>query len=294
MRKAMVIRAGRGIGGALVEKLIGKGVDVIAYSGSEHKLSRLREALAHSPHLITVQGDVRNSGELLAAADGVDVIFCGIYLTYDEKPNTVRQMLEAVEAVSSRTNAKVVIIEGIYRPADENERLERSELRYLRLISPELYGAEASNTIIHYPLKKIAQGEKAKVLGNPENKREYLYLDDAAQYAVELASKESAYGKTWRLRGGPVISTEELLLIAGSAINTASRIERISGWQWRLLRAYEPKAKAMLDGYERANRELQEHGLEYSGSSPATSYEAGIAETVTSMVVKYRNQSAQV
>lgn len=85
MNKAMVLRVGKGIGGPLIERLFGAGVDVVAYSGSERKLSVLKEAFAHSPHLHTVAGDVQDPDGLLAPAAGVDVIFCGIYLIYDEK-----------------------------------------------------------------------------------------------------------------------------------------------------------------------------------------------------------------
>ncbi|MBW7453048.1 NAD-dependent epimerase/dehydratase family protein [Paenibacillus sepulcri] len=293
MRKAIVIRAGRGIGGALVDELIRESVDVIAISGSQRKLDRLKETYPNATNLITVQGNVQNPDELLVASLGVDVIFCGIYLTYDEKPEAVQEMLKAVEKVSSQTGAKVVVIEGVYRP-DRESKMTFSDKHYLRLISPELYGAAASNTIIHYPLKKIAKGKPAKVIGNLSFKREYLYLKDAARYVVELALQASSYGKTWRLRGGPAISTEELLSLAGSAIKSDPHIKRIGGWKLRLLQAYEPGAKAFMELYEREDGESRENSLEYSGNGSVTPYEAGTAETITSMVERYRSQSSKV
>ncbi|MCU6794956.1 hypothetical protein OB236_22880 [Paenibacillus sp. WQ 127069] len=287
MRKAMVVRAGRAIGNVLVEGLIKVGMDVIAYSGSQHKLSRMKEAFDHSPRLLTAQGDVRNADEMLVAADGVDVIYCGIYLTYDENAEKVQQMLKAIETVSSRTGAKVVIIEGVYRPSGQNKLLLANfDQRYLHLNSPELYGAGASNTIFHYSLKKIAKGQKVKVLGNPSVKREYLYLNDAAQYAVELALKESSYGKTWRLRGGSTVSTEALLTIAASTVNIAPRFELISDWKLRLLRAYEPRSRALLDRYESNDWNLQEYELEYIGSGQVTTHEAAIAETINGIMAR--------
>lgn len=41
MKKAMVVRVGKGIDGALIERLIGGGVDVVAYSGSRRRLTAL-------------------------------------------------------------------------------------------------------------------------------------------------------------------------------------------------------------------------------------------------------------
>ncbi|MCY9663961.1 hypothetical protein M5X11_03035 [Paenibacillus alginolyticus] len=289
MKKAMVVRIGKGIGSALIERLIGVGVDVVAYSGSRRKLTALEEALAHSPQLRTVLGDAHDPEGLLAAAgDGVDVIFCGIYLTYDENPEKARQMLEAIEMVSEKTGAKVVTIEGIYRPAGENEEALCSDARYMRLLSPELYGADVSNTIIHYQLKKIAQGKAVKLMTDPAIRREYLYVVDAAQDAVELASQDSSFGETWRLLGGPPITAEELIGIAGSVVRTIPRFERIGGWKLRLLQWHEPRAKEILDCYDGGGRNDQEYGLEYVGSGVATSYEAGIAATVSGIKAKNR------
>lgn len=85
-----------------------------------------------------------------------------------------------------------IIIEGIYRPEGENEQALRSDARYMRLISPELYGADVLNTIIYHQLKKIAQGKSVKSLADPAIRREYLYVADAVQDAVELSSNRIA------------------------------------------------------------------------------------------------------
>jgi len=284
MKKAMVVRVGKGIGGLLVERLIGAGVDVVAYSGSRHKLAALEETFDQSPHLHTVLGDVKDSeGLLAAAANGVDVIFCGIYLTYDENPDKVRQMLEAVEMVSEKTGAKVITIEGIYRPAGENEHALRLNARYMRLISPELYGGQVTNTIVHYLLKKIANGKTVNSFLRPEIRREYLYAVDAAKDVVELATNDYAFGRIWNLRGGPSITEEELIGFTGSAVNAIPRIEKIGGWKLRLLQWYMPRTKEILDCYDRGVLDNKVFGLEYFRSGGATSYEEGIHTTVASM-----------
>lgn len=288
MKKAMVVRVGKGIGGLLVERLIGAGVDVVAYSGSRHKLAALEETLDQSPHLHTVLGDVKDSEGLLAAAtNGVDVIFCGIYLTYDENPDKVRQMLEAVEMVSEKTGAKVVTIEGIYRPEGENERALRLNARNMRLICPELYGGQVTNTIVHYLFKKIAKGKTVKSFLRPKIRREYLYAVDAAKDTVELATKDSAFGEIWYLCGGPAITEEELIGFAGLVVHSIPRIDKIGDWKLRLLQWYVPRTKEILDRYDRGVRDNKVFGLEYVGSAGATSYEVGVATTVARMKKNY-------
>lgn len=196
MLKAMVVRAGSGWGKALVKQLIGANVEVVAYSGSQRKLEALKEAFSSSSLLRTARGEAGNRSKLLAAAEGVDVIFCGVYLTYDDNPEKVRRMLEAVRSVAAATGAKTVTLEGVYLPADEEEPMNPNlpGATSMRIFSPELYGDAVSNTLIHYALRKIVQGKPVKLLIDPSVRRDYLYVDDAARYVLELASMESAYG----------------------------------------------------------------------------------------------------
>lgn len=284
MKKAMVVRVGKGIGGPLVERLLEVGVEVVAYSGSERKLSALKEATGHSPHLHTVHGEAWDPERLLAAAaDGVDVIFCGVHLNYDENPDKVRRMLEAVEQAAEKTGAKRVTIEGIYRPSDEEDQAERPHARHMRLISPELYGAGVSDTIVHYGLRKIAEGKKVKLLTHPETRREYLYAADAARDAVELAFKEDAFGKIWRLRGGSPVTEEEWIRLAGSVIHTIPRMDRMEGWKLKWLQWHEPRIMKILAGYDRGINGSHNPVMDFTGNGGSTPYETGIAETIAAM-----------
>lgn len=290
MFKVMVVRAGSGWGRALVKQLIGANVEVVAYSGSQRKLDSLQEAFSSSSLLRTVRGEAGNRTDLLAAAEGVDVIFCGVYLTYDDNSEKVRRMLKAVRSIALMSGAKMVTLEGVYRPVDEKEPVNSivPGTTSMRIFSPELYGEAASNTLIHYALRKIVQGKPVKQLIDSSVRRDYLYVDDATRYVLELASMGTAYGSDWHLRGSGPISQAELLDLAGSVVQDAPRFEPIGGLQQSLLRWYEPTAKKRLDRYERLGDDLGTCGTEYSGVSP-TSYKEGIASTIKSMMAKHNH-----
>jgi len=287
MVKAMVVRAGSGWGRALVKRLIGANVEVVAYSGSRRKLAALEETYASTSLLRTVRGNARNRSELLAAAEGVDVIFCGAYLTYDDEPEKVRRMLEAVRSVSAETGARMVVLEGAYEPADarRSDHANPPVQSAMRINIPELYGEGASNTMTHYALRKVIQGKPVKRLVDPSIPRDYLYVEDAARYVLELALTESAYGGVWNLRGNGPISQAELLGLAGSVVQATPRFEPIDGWQLRLLQWYEPRAKTMLERLERLGDDSGRDGADYCGPSPAP-YPESIASTVTYMMRK--------
>ncbi|KRE64708.1 NAD-dependent epimerase/dehydratase family protein [Paenibacillus sp. Soil750] len=285
MLKAMVVRAGSGWERVLVKRLVEENVEVIAYSGSQRKLETLQMNI-FSPLLRIVRGDVGNPDELLDAANGVNVIFCGVYLTYDDKPEKVHQMLEAARSVSAAIGAKLVIVEGVYRSVDMKESADVPCPNSMRIFSPELYGEAASNTLIHYALRKIVQGKPVKLPIDPSIRRDYLFIDDAARYVHELAMTESAYGGKWHLCGNGSISQAELLGFAGSVIQIAPRFETIGKWQQRLLQWYEPEMRIKLDSYERYGKSYGTSSKAYDGVSP-TSYEEGIVLTVKHMLEKY-------
>lgn len=287
MIKAMVVRAGSGWGRALVQRLIGANVEVVAYSGSRRKLEALEETYASTPLLRTVRGNARNRSELLAAAEGVDVIFCGAYLNYDDEPEKVRRMLEAVRSVSAATGARTIMLEGVYLPADESisDHAIPPVKTSMRINSPELYGEGVSNTITHYALRKVIQGKPIKRLIEPSAGRDYLYVEDAARYVLELALTESAYGGVWNLRGNGPISQAELLDLAGSVIQTAPRFEPIDGWQMRLLQWYEPRVKKMLSRLEQLGDDSGREGTVFCDPSP-TPYPESIASTIAYMMRK--------
>ncbi|GMK37764.1 hypothetical protein PCCS19_08180 [Paenibacillus sp. CCS19] len=284
MVKAMVVRAGSGWGKALVKQLIEANAEVVAYSGSQRKLDTLKTNLS-SPLLRTVRGEAGRSGELLAAASGVDVIFCGVHLTYDDKPENVYRMLEAVRSVSAAIGAKLVVVEGVYSPSDVNVKkaVNLPGPNKLHIFSPELYGSGASNTLIHYALRKFVHGKTIKLPLDPSVRRDYLFIDDAARYVCELASTASAYGHDWNLRGNGPISQAELLGLASSVVQAAPRFEPIGGWQQRLLQWYAPSMKLLLDSYEQRGSMDETLSMVYEGIA-RTPYQEGIAFTVRRML----------
>jgi nucleoside-diphosphate-sugar epimerase len=283
--KAMVVRAGSGWERVLVKRLIEENVEVVAFSGSQRKLETLQINIS-TPLLRTVRGDVSNPEELLDAANGANIIFCGVYLTYDDKPEKMHQMLEAARNVSAAIGAKLVMVEGVYRPAEVKESANDPCPNSMRIFSPEMYGEAASNTLIHYALRKMVQGKPVKLLIDPSIRRDYVFVDDAARYVHELASTESAYGSNWHLCGNGSISQAKLLSFAGSVVQVAPRFETIGKWQQRLLQWYEPKMRIKLDSYERSGKDYGTSSLAYEGGSP-TSYEEGIALSVKHMLEKY-------
>lgn len=286
MRKAIVMRAARPWGSTLVARLLETGAEVIAHSNSKRKLETLKEKLGFPSQLRTVSGSVENLEELLTAARGAEIIFCDAYLTYEDEPEKVQHYLEALSRISLETGAKRVIVEGIYRPGKKREAEIGIDSNMLRILSPELYSSEATNTFVYYAFQKMTRGKPIKQLFAPSVRLEYAFLEDASRDALELALSSSAYGRSWKLRTNGPISQMELLTAGLPKGSELPRFERVARWKLGLLRLTEPMFGQLMDKFHNENPGAGSTATKYFGGE-LTSYEIGSAITIEQMKIKH-------
>lgn len=287
MWKAIVMRAARPWGSRLVERLLEAGVEVLAHSRSERKLERLKERFNSPSRLHTISGPVGNLKELLAVAQGARVIFYDAYLTYDDKPKKVQHQLEDISVLAAAIGAKRVIVEGVYAPGEEWVSSMGIDANLLRILSPELYGSEVSNTFVYYAFKRLVRGKSIKQLFDPSVRQEYTFLEDASRDALELALSSTVYGRTWKLRTNGPISLAELLAAACPDVEL-SRFERVARWKIGLLLLVEPKIGQLMENYRIEHRGAAVSAINYVGGE-LTSYEKGAAITIERMMEKLDN-----
>lgn len=287
MWKAIVMRAARPWGSRLVELLLEAGAEVVAHSHSERKLKRLKDGLNFPSRLHTVSGPAGNLKELLAVAQGAQVIFYDAYLTYNDKPEKVQHHLKVLSSLAAATGAKRVIVEGVYRPAGEVGAAIGLESNMLRIFSPELYGVEASDTFVYYAFQRMVRGKSIKQLFDSTIRLEYAFFEDALRDTLELALSSAAYGRTWKLpTNGPISQVE--LLTAAYPDAELPRFERVARWKIGLLILMEPKIGQLMKKYRSENRDVATSAINYVGVG-LTSYEMGAAITIERLKAKLDN-----
>lgn len=227
-------------------------VEVIAHSRSERKLERLKKRLASPFQLQTISGAV-DLKQLLTLAQ---VIFYDAYLTYDDRPEKVQHHLEVLRSQA-------------YIGSDSN---------MLRIFSPELYGAEASDTFVYYAFQRMVHCKTIKQLFDPAIRQEYAFFEDALRDTLELAISSAAYGRTWKLHtNGPISQTE--LLTAAYPDAALPRFKRVARWKIGLLFLAEPKIRQLMKKYSSNNRGAITSAINYVGGH-LTSYEVGATITM--------------
>lgn len=111
MKQAFVAGASGGIGFALVQELVKRGVHVTAFARGEEKLRHLYKEMEN----VTIKvGDVLNQEEINEAVVGADTLFHAIGFPYEQWDNTHMQCIEKMIEAAKLNEARIVLADNIY------------------------------------------------------------------------------------------------------------------------------------------------------------------------------------
>lgn len=220
MKKALVLGATGGIGYALVRELVERDIEVVAFSRRKERLDTLYR---HEPKVTIFVGEALVEKDVLEASVGVDVIFHAVSFPYQEWRDKHPLCIEIIVRAAEINQAKIALVDNIYaygrqpgikvneetrkepqtkkgkiRLAMEN-RLKRSNVPWLIVHLPDLYGPNAENTILYETLKKAVVNKTANYVGNIRVAREFIFTLDGAKAMVELATREDTYNQNWNI-----------------------------------------------------------------------------------------------
>ncbi|MEH7381476.1 SDR family NAD(P)-dependent oxidoreductase [Bacillus sp. JJ1533] len=308
MKKALVLGASGGMGYAIVEELVERGMEVVAFARNKEKLVKL---FNNKETVKIVAGDVFNKTDLLNAARGIDVIFHAVnipyYEWYEKQPTLMRNVVQAAESA----NCKLAIVDNIYAYGrgnggkvnevyPKNPHTKKGKVRVelgnianqanipvLIAHFPDFYGPNAANAMLTYTFEKVVQNKKAMFVGNQQNAREYIYTPDGAKAIVELAIHEKAYGQSWNIPAAGVISGEKIINIARNHLNYQKSVSTVTKGMIRLLGMFDKQMREVVEMLYLTEDPVVLDGSKYEqeiGPLPATPYEEGIKRTLDYMV----------
>lgn len=307
MKKALVIGATGGMGFAILNELVSRGISVTAFARGREKLAHL---FGGSEKVNIFAGDAFEIDRLIAAAEGADVIFHAMNVPYPEWEKKLPLLMKNILHAAEQTGAKLVVVDNIYAygksngkkvtehsPKVPNTRKGKIRLQHEAMIKqanvkaliahfPDFYGPNAENTLLHQTFQAVLADKPAMFIGNQRIKREYIYTPDGAKALVELALRDSAYGQHWNIAGSGVISGEEIIQIVREATGYQKRVSIVTkpmiwmlGWFNKMMRElaemmYLTEEPVVLSG-EKLEKEL--------GEIPMTPYRVGIMQTLEFM-----------
>jgi nucleoside-diphosphate-sugar epimerase len=307
MKTAAVFGATGGMGNALVESLVKRGISVIAFARSERVL--LEKQKRWGALAIPMVGDAMKPEDVRKAVTKADLVFHAINIPYQHwDPNLMLILSNLLEA-SRIENKPFIYVDNIYsygiqthkvtESAPKNphtkkgklrlkllEQIEQSGVRYLIAHFPDFYGPNAENTLLHFTFQQMLKKKTAFYVGNTSIQREFIYIKDGAEALVELSLREDTFGQAWNIPGAGTISGKEIVKISGEYLKKEIRVKPIYKWMIQLVGLFDSFMREYAEMMYLNEKPVVLDGSKYErliGPVPRTPYEIGIRATLKQM-----------
>lgn len=311
MKKAVVIGATGGTGAAIVDELVRRQIPVTAFGRSRAKLEQLMLRSSSSGLITLAVGDAFQTKEVADVARGSDVLFHCANVPYHKMSEQLLPLGEAIMQAAEQLHVKVVAVDGIYpygrrqadlitenHPKQPHTRKGKARLQFGKMILsprwnnakplivrlPDYYGPTANAaSYLGATLRDIAANKPSFYIGNMRVPREYVYLPDAANMIVEIATRDDAYHQEWHIPGGEIISGQHIVRIARAAAGSSKPVVPLGKISLSILGKFNPILKEVVEMLYLTTEPLRLSKAKYEtfiGPVPATSFEEGISQTI--------------
>ncbi|WP_282139738.1 SDR family NAD(P)-dependent oxidoreductase [Cytobacillus oceanisediminis] len=274
MKKVIVLGATGGTGTAIVEELINRGIQTIAFGRSISKLNQLKQKLGNSDVLTLQVGNAFDDMSIYEASKDVDVIFQCVAVPYREMEKSQITLGKAIMSAADKLGKKIVFVDGIYpygkatkKFVDEDHskkphtkkgkiKLELENLIFsdqwknaipLIVRLPDYYGPSSNlNSYLGMTILNISKGKISSYIGSLNIPREYIYLPDAAKMIVELAGNSNAYRQNWNIPGN-IITGKRLVQIAQDSAGQKKPVIPLKKTTIKMMGWFSPIMREMVE-----------------------------------------------
>jgi len=224
-------------------------------------------------------GTLLDRDSALRAARGAAGLVCAVGLPYDGKlwlrdwPHVMTNLLAAAEAL----RARLILVDNLYMygpqtaPLREDMALTdvglkpkaramitrqwqewaaagRGECAAVR--ASDFYGPGVlqSGLLGEFSLGRLAKGQAAQLLGNPDLPHDMTHIRDLARAVVTLLDAPAdAMGQAWHVPNAPTQTARQLLTMAASAMGVEPRFSVLPQWLAPVLGLFMPIMKELYE-----------------------------------------------
>jgi nucleoside-diphosphate-sugar epimerase len=310
MKKALVLGATGGMGYALVEELVSRGIETIAFARSSEKLSLYKQDWG--PLATTKVCDVLSEQHLSEAVKHVDLVFHSINIPYERWNPGLFQILEAILTQCSKHKKPLIYVDNIYSygrqssPVSENtsrhphtkkgnirlqlqNHIQTSKVPYIIAYFPDFYGPKAESTILQYTFKQMLKKQSVGFVGATTLQREFIYTKDGAKAIVELALRDDSYNQDWNISGAGTISGEEIAKIASDFLDKPLKLKPIGRRMIAALGLFNPSMREVTEMMYLNETPVMLDATKYEtliGPLSKTPYHVGVVESLKELAKK--------
>jgi len=295
------------LGMAVMRELValGEPVKMVSLSGK-----------ATVPSAVSVkQANVMNEDETKAIMKHAKVVFQCAQPPYQKWHELFLPFQEHIISGAIAAGAKLVVAENVYMYGQVNGSMHEG-LPYTAVTKKGKVRADMSNRLlqlyqegmlqvtmgrgadffgpnVHHSsvgsrlFKPIVKGKACTVMGNPDKKHTYTFIDDFGKALVVLSQHEDAYGRAWHVPNDAAVTTREFIETAYRLAGFPANIQTMGKTMLRIGGLFIPAARESIEMlYQFENDFIIDSSLfsEWFGLT-ATPLEVAIAKTLESTVV---------
>jgi nucleoside-diphosphate-sugar epimerase len=312
MKKAVVLGATGGMGFSLVEELVSRNIETIAFGRSKEKLEQYSKEWG--PQAIIFAGDVLNEVQLRDVISEADYVFHSINIPYQNWNPTLTNILSLILQECHVQNKPIIYVDNIYAYGVQQDKvhefttknphtkkgkfrlklqqqIEASGVPYIIAHFPDFYGPKAESTLLQYTFEQLLKKKKAGYVGDLDLQKEFIYIKDGARALVELALREDAYGEEWNIPGANTISGMEIAEITSSHLRKPIKLKPIHRWLINALGLFNPFMREFSEMMYLNETPLILDGTKYEkriGTLPRTPYKIGICNNLDEIAKKMK------
>jgi nucleoside-diphosphate-sugar epimerase len=310
MKKALVLGATGGMGFSLVEELVSRNIETIAFARSKDKLEQYSQEWG--PLATIFAGDVLNEDQLKEAISKADFVFHAISIPYQNWDPNLSNILSLILGECQTQKKPLIYVDNIYAYGIQQvkahelttknphtkkgkirlklqHQIETSGVPYIIAHFPDFYGPKAESTLLQYTFEQLLKKNKAGYIGDLHLQKEFIYIKDGAKALVELALREDTYGEEWNIPGVGTISGMEMAEIASTHLRKPIKFKPIHRWMINALGLFSPFMREFSEMMYLNETPVILDGSKYEniiGILPRTPYKIGICNNLDEIAKK--------
>ncbi len=262
-----------------------------------------------------VSADLANFEAAEWAASGIDTIFYTVgvarFQDFHLHPGLMHNTIDA--AVKAKVE-RIVVVTSVYsygpprtpkvaethprEPAARKGKFRKRQedmamdsdrggsIRALVVHLPDFYGPHAELSLAHEVVKAASSGKRAPWFGSVDLPHEFIYVPDAGNPIVELASHDDCFGQHWNVAGPGTITGREFMNQVFQELGKPPKWLQVSKTMLRLLGLFNPMMREFVELSYLGETPVILDDSKLSqrlGASKKTAYKQGIEETIAWM-----------
>ncbi len=309
----LVVGATGGTGTAIVAACLARNLSVTVFGRSLPKLK------AQFPvNVAYAQGDVFDSASIVAAGRNSDLIFQCAAVPYHETVSRQLPLAESVMAAAQQIGARVVYIDGIYaygastgqpiaesaplRPISKKGQVKAQLARLLfngrfstvptcLIRLPDYFGPSArASSYLGLTMMGIAACKPTFYIGKRSVAREYIFLPDAAEMVLNVATSDTHFTGIWNIPGQR-ITGDNLLKLANEASGNHMPLFTLTKPALRFLGLFDADLKEIVEMYYLTKKPVILDSHKYQavfGKPVKTPFERSIPYTIGQIALTHK------